>query len=52
MLQCAGLIDQMKGLDTKMTVERIIVTKGQFIIEFWISELGVVDQISEKEAEN
>ena len=42
----------MKLIDMKMMIECLIVTKGRLIIELWVSELGVVDGISDKEAAN
>ena len=36
----------------KMMVEFLIVTKGKLIIELWVSELGVLEERANKEAEN
>ena len=34
----------------KIMVERLIVTKRESTLELWVSELGALDQISDKEA--
>ena len=46
------LIPQMKGLDMNIMVECIIVTKGRLILDFWVLELGVINQRADKEEEN
>ena len=51
-LRCVVLIPQMKGLDMNIMVECIIVTKGRLILDFWVLELGVINQRADKEEEN
>ena len=52
MIDCEVSIVQMKFLDISMMIEYRIVTKGQLYLKLWDLELGVVDQIAEKEASN
>ena len=44
------LIAPIKVLDMKNISEYPIVSKGELILELLVSELGVVDQRSDKEA--
>ena len=51
-LQCEFITAQIKGIDMKIMLECIIITKGKLFLELWVIELGVVDGRSNKEASN
>ena len=48
--RCEFSISKMKYIYMRMVVECLIVAKGQLLLELWVSELGVLDQRSNKEA--
>ena len=52
MIKCEDSMCQIKYPYMRMMTESLIVTKGKLIMELWVLELGVVGQISDKEAKN